>query len=63
LQKDGATMNVIATEVRALRAGSHSGLDDPELQPALPETLEYWAAGARHLTALRQNSPGSKSWG
>ena len=63
LQKDGATMNVIATEVHAVRAGPRSGLDDAELQPALPGTLEYWAAGSRHLTALRQNSPGSKSWG
>ncbi len=65
LQKDGATMNVIATEVGAVRAA------DPTLQPALPDTLEYWGehrkpnnnSGFDYLTALRQNPPGTKSWG
>lgn len=65
LQKDGATMNVIATEVGAVRAA------DPALQPALPDTLEYWGehrnkndnSGFDYLTALRQNPPGTKSWG
>lgn len=65
LQKDGATMNVIATEVDAVRAA------DPALQPALPDTLEYWGehrnkndnSGFDYLTALRQNPPGTKSWG
>lgn len=63
LQKDGATMNVVATEVGSIRA------TDPTLQPALPDTQEYWgerrdeSSGFRYLTALRQNPPGTKSWG
>ncbi len=65
LQKDGATMNVIAFEVDAVRADR--GPDPSVLHPALPETLEYWGRdGAnpyRYLTALRQSPPGVKSWG
>ena len=62
-------MNVVATEVGAVRAGSRSGVDESALHPALPETLEYWGdkqngdSGFRYLTALRQNSPDTKSWG
>jgi error-prone DNA polymerase len=61
LQKDGASLNVIAEEVRALRVGRHA---------SLPRTLEYWAdpgwPGAtpfRYLTALRQSPPGIRSFG
>ncbi len=78
LQKDGATMNVIAFEVGAVRPGPRSGVENPALQPALPGTQEYWGAtgttsatsvkkndnsGFGYLTALRQNPPGAKSWG
>jgi error-prone DNA polymerase len=40
LQKDGATMNVVAFEVEPLRMAPV--IPDEKLQPGLPETLEYW---------------------
>ncbi|HSW29955.1 MAG TPA: DNA polymerase III subunit alpha [Longimicrobiales bacterium] len=54
LQKDGASLNVIAEEVRALRVGHpskagsapvrHSSrTDTDEFHSSLPGTLEYWA--------------------
>jgi error-prone DNA polymerase len=74
LQKDGGTMNVIASEVRALRVGRSE--HERDLQPALPATLEYWGehrnpqpettdpeASFRYLTALRQSPPGVKNFG
>jgi hypothetical protein len=70
LQKDGATMNVIAFEVKPLRADG--GLGNPAtLHTSLPETLEYWGERTTerqadpfdYLTALRQNPPGVKNFG
>ena len=58
LQKDGATMNVVAFEVEPLRMAPV--IPDEKLQPGLPETLEY---SFRYLTALRQSPPGIKSFG
>jgi len=75
LQKDGATMNVIAFEVAPLRfapgtadsLGKEAG--DGTLHASLPPTLEYWAEKRskpgvfQYLTALRQSPPGVKSFG
>ena len=68
LQKDGATMNVVASRVDPLRMAP--AVPDEKLQPGLPETLEYWGSrtrpttsASRYLTALRQSSPGIKSFG
>ncbi len=64
LQKDGATLNVIAYEVKSLKVG-----DSPvggNGRPAAREgrsTLEPARAPFRFLTALRQSPPGVKSWG
>ena len=44
LQKDGATMNVIAYEVKPLRM-DQGVASSSVLNPALPGTLEYWAGG------------------
>jgi error-prone DNA polymerase len=60
LQKDGGTMNVIAFEVKALRAGQPACERGP--QPALP-AAETPEASFRYLTALRQSPPGVKSFG
>lgn len=63
LQKDGATMNVIATELGAIRTSN------PALHPTLPDTRDSWedkqneSSGFSYLTALRQSSPGARSWG
>lgn len=62
LQRDGASLNVIATWVEALRMA-------PEAAPPLPDALEYWAKpkGADDplawLTDLRPHAPGSRDWG
>jgi error-prone DNA polymerase len=63
LQKDGASLNVIASSVEELRVPSAS-------HPPLPETQEYWPDPKprredpfTYLTALRQSSPDAKSWG
>jgi error-prone DNA polymerase len=62
LQRDGATLNVIATWVEALRMV-------PEAAPPLPETLEYWAKpkGAEDplswLADLRPHTPNPRDWG
>jgi len=68
LQTDGATMNVVAFRVDPLRMAP--AVPDEKLQPGLPETLEYWGSrtrpttsASRYLTALRQSSPGIKSFG
>jgi error-prone DNA polymerase len=62
LQRDGATLNVIATWVEGLRMAR-------EAAPPLPETLEYWAKprGAEDplawLADLRPHTPESRDWG
>ena len=75
LQKDGASLNVIAYEVTALRVPGvsvrRSGMaSQPDLQTSLPRTMEYWIdpnraglSSFRYLTALRQSPPGIKSFG
>ncbi|MGI9625502.1 MAG: hypothetical protein ACR2QM_01585, partial [Longimicrobiales bacterium] len=77
LQKDGLTSNVIAMEVRALRANEPGGnsqtngkksIGRSALNPTLPPTLEYWAEPKertpfRFLRALRQSPPGIKNFG
>ncbi len=69
LQKDGATMNVIATHVEAVRADPRSKAGRSALNPNLPNPQDYWgertaeSTGFSYLTALRQNTPGAKSWG
>jgi hypothetical protein len=54
LQKDGASMNVIAFEVAALRAGARPG-GEP-LEPSLPGTLEYWGERGGERTAATDTS-------
>ncbi len=76
LQKDGATINVIAHEVRAVRAALAGSEDDsgaPLLSEGLPTVMEWWAPQAgdhaaqhspsKFLTALRTHPPGIKSFG
>ena len=75
LQKDGASMNVIAFQVTPLRAEASKGAGTRILEDTLPGTLEYWGtrpAGTgtaedgsafRYLTALRQSPPEAKSFG
>jgi error-prone DNA polymerase len=48
LQKDGATMNVIAFEVGPLRMAPV--VPDEKLRPGLPATLEYWGNRSRPAT-------------
>ncbi|TVP45014.1 MAG: DNA polymerase III subunit alpha [Gemmatimonadales bacterium] len=63
LQKDGASLNVIATSVEELRVPNAS-------HPPLPETQEYWPDPKpprddpfAYLAALRQAPPDTKNWG
>jgi error-prone DNA polymerase len=91
LRKDGASLNVVAQTVEAVRADDRSRAAPQELNGSLPQVLDYWGGdprtgkqndgslsssgepkrtgpGAppdpfRYLTALRQNPPGTKSWG
>ena len=71
LQKDGATMNVVAFEVEPLRmapvVADAEDVDEHSLLPAARETWSpQWKAQAsafRYLTALRQSPPGIKSFG
>jgi error-prone DNA polymerase len=74
LQKDGATLNVIAREVGALRAGGGGTVGEAGSAAAqdLPDPLEYWPTGSgdgpapdpyRYLTTLSENPPGARSWG
>ena len=60
LQKDGATMNVIAFEVKALRAEG-GGRTPATLRPSLPDSPEPDAF--QYLTELRQSPPGVKNFG
>ncbi len=67
LQRDGATLNVIAFHLEALRI--------PDRELPLPGTQEYWPDPQRmekkaetlsyltFLTEVRENPPGTKSWG
>ena len=58
LQKDGATMNVIASRVEPLRMA-------PVMRSEATESPDREIAGGayRYLTALRQSPPGIKSFG
>jgi error-prone DNA polymerase len=61
LQKDGATLNVIAAEVQGLRVPGA-----PVRRPGLSRTNganESDSASFRYLTALRQSPPGIRSFG
>ncbi len=66
LQKDGATMNLIAFEVEPLRTASVRP-ENVELPPDALETPRPWekarTSAFRYLTALRQSPPGIKSFG
>jgi error-prone DNA polymerase len=79
LRKDGATLNVIAREIHALRPGPGTSPENADLPP----TLEYWADARNkssppdesgrddsarddsfaYLTALRRSPPDVKSFG
>jgi error-prone DNA polymerase len=79
LRKDGATLNVIAREIHALRPGPET----PHEGAYLPPTLDYWADARNeasppdesgrderaecdsfaYLTALRRSPPDVKSFG
>jgi hypothetical protein len=48
LQKDGASLNVIAESVEAVRADG--GRDVAALHPSLPDTTEWWSDRAREDT-------------
>ena len=75
LQKDGATLNVIASSVRPLRMGSvvpEETIQDAmeEARPELPHVREWWGNPEKakkspfyYLTALRQAPPGVKHFG
>jgi error-prone DNA polymerase len=76
LQKDGSTLNVIATRVESLRVTEGSGHgSSPQARLAVPDPLTYFPdvesrevdASARSpfhfLTALRQTPPEVKSFG
>lgn len=75
LQKDGATLNVIATRVEALRATPRKGsVGDPWAELAVPDPLSYFpdpgeivegggTTPFQFLTALRQSPPEVKSFG
>ena len=62
-------MNVVATHVEAVRAASRSNVENSTLVPSLSDVPESAVtnqnvdSGFKYLTALRQNSPGAKSWG
>jgi error-prone DNA polymerase len=66
LQKDGTTLNIIATALEELRVERGPA-------PELPDTQEYWpdprrapdapADAFRFLTTLRSTPPETKSWG
>jgi error-prone DNA polymerase len=49
LQKDGASLNVIAEEIQAVRASS--GVEVTALHPTLPGTTEWWSDRARQDAA------------
>lgn len=62
VQRDGSTLNVIATWVEGLRMA-------PGTAPPLPETLEYWSKPPKKedplawLADLRPHTPESRDWG
>ena len=59
LQKDGASMNVIASRVQALRVTDPRA--EADIHPALPETLEYWGADRRGAGAEASGRPASET--
>ena len=63
LQKDGATMNVVAFQVEPLRAVDPSGTVLPESREAGNPRRNTKASAFCYLTALRQSPPGIKSFG
>lgn len=63
LQKDGATMNVLAARVDALRALPPGGAQVAEPAPSAYSDPSASSDPYRYLTALRQSPPGVKSWG
>jgi hypothetical protein len=65
LQKDGATMNVIAARVDAVRALPPGALvaEPSRSGPSTPSAPSAPSDPYRYLTALRQSPPGVKSWG
>ncbi len=62
LQKDGATLNVIALEVRKLHVPSESLSSLPHQEPSRNEEDSGKGAFA-YLTTLREDPPGVKSFG
>jgi error-prone DNA polymerase len=56
LQKDGATLNVIAREVGALRAGGEGEERPKDGEGSAPDPFRY-------LTTLSENPPEARSWG
>jgi error-prone DNA polymerase len=72
LQKDGATMNVIAHRVEVLRPAGRAAAGgrttrsapDPEtLYPSLPETVEYWPEGKKARSGSSDEASGSAEAG
>lgn len=71
LQKDGATLNVIAERIEALRMPERAAPERGLARSSLPRTTEYWTVHEeqaatspfRYLTALRESPPAIKSWG
>ena len=62
LQKDGATMNVVAAQVESLRAVDPSGTVLPESHKAGNPQWNTKASAFRYLNALCQSPPGIKSF-
>jgi error-prone DNA polymerase len=56
LQRDGATLNVVAYSLEALRT-------EPERAPKLPPTQEVWPDPFSLLGTLREEAPQTRSWG
>ncbi len=77
LQKDGATLNVIAEHIEALRVPGRPVSRRAPSTPEVPGATEYWGDTSdpasertgsrrnpsRYLTSLREHAPGIKSWG
>ena len=63
LQKDGATMNVVASQVEPLRAMDPSGTVLPESHDTGNPQWNANTSAFRYLTALRQSPPGIKNFG
>ncbi|HSG47007.1 MAG TPA: hypothetical protein VLA43_04230, partial [Longimicrobiales bacterium] len=57
LRKDGASLNVVAREVRAIRGDERSRAAPGTLAGALPAVLDYWGGDPR--TGQRSGDSGS----